>query len=254
MPVSDKAYYPNDCVFEGMSDTGNPCDIIDGVCVETSCSPGYEMINGTCEPCDREFALSYTTGGVCQIAVCVLGYHPNGDQCEPNVMECTAPNAVYAEKTWDFDKKAFGSCMIQECEYGYHVASNACVSDVQPCNVENGIGFKEWDHDNNEWGTCIATKCNPGYTSDPSLTNERTKQCGECRNKYGANGRQAVSSYVEECEIASCMYQGELYNLEYGECVQICPTSEYSDETGSMVWDEGRKKCVRTCNDGYTMW
>ena len=254
VPVSDKAYYPNDCVFEGMSDTGNPCDIIDGVCVETSCSPGYEMINGTCEPCDREFALSYTTGGVCQIAVCVLGYHPNGDQCEPNVMECTAPNAVYAEKTWDFDKKAFGSCMIQECEYGYHVASNACVSDVQPCNVENGIGFKEWDHDNNEWGTCIATKCNPGYTSDPSLTNERTKQCGECRNKYGANGRQAVSSYVEECEIASCMYQGELYNLEYGECVQICPTSEYSDETGSMVWDEGRKKCVRTCNDGYTMW
>ena len=254
VPVSDKAFYPDDCEFEGQSDTGNPCDIIDGVCVEKSCNAGYEMKDGVCVPCDREYALSYKDGGVCQIAECVLGYHPEGDRCVGNIQECTAPNAVSAERTWDNEKNAFGSCMIKECEYGYHVASNACVSDVQPCNIENGSGFKEWNHDLNKWGECVATLCNPGYTNDPSETNEHTKQCGECKNKYSVLGKLAASSYVQGCEIASCMYQGELYNLEYNECVPICPTEEYEDETGTMVWDESRKKCVRTCKEGYTMW
>ena len=125
---------------------------------------------------------------------------------------------------------------------------------MQPCNVENGSGFKEWDSDINDWGECVATMCNPGYTNDPAETNERTKQCGECKNRYSVLGKLAASSYVQGCEIASCLYQGELYNLENNECVPICPTELYEDETGSMVWDEGRKKCVRTCNEGYTMW
>ena len=253
-PVSDKAFYPNECEYEGVSDTGNPCEIIDGECVETMCLGGYEMIDGVCEPCDREYALSYKNTGVCQIAQCVLGYHPIGDRCEPNVQECTAPNAVYAEKTWNTATGAFGSCMIKECEYGYHIASNACVSDIQPCNVENGTGFKEWDSDINDWGKCVATQCNPGYTNDPSETNELTKQCGECKNKYSVMGKLAASSYIQGCEIASCMYQGELYNLENNECVPICPMTEYEDETGTMVWDDVSKKCVRTCNEGYTMW
>ena len=254
VPVSDKAFYPNECEYKGESTTGNPCEIIDGVCVETSCNAGYEMKDGTCVPCDREYALSYKDGGACQVAECVLGYHPNGDKCEVNIQECSAPNAISAERTWDFEKNAFGSCMIKECEYGYHLASNACVSDMQPCNVENGSGFKEWDSDINDWGECVATMCNPGYTNDPAETNERTKQCGECKNRYSVLGKLAASSYVQGCEIASCLYQGELYNLENNECVPICPTELYEDETGSMVWDEGRKKCVRTCNEGYTMW
>lgn len=85
VPVSDKAFYPDDCEFEGQSDTGNPCDIIDGVCVEKSCNAGYEMKDGVCVPCDREYALSYKDGGVCQIAECVLGYHPEGDRCVGNI-------------------------------------------------------------------------------------------------------------------------------------------------------------------------
>ena len=254
IPVADKAFYPEECEYRGESDTGNPCEIIDGVCVETSCNPGYEMKDGICVDCDREYALSYREGGICQVAECVLGYHPNGDKCETNVQSCTAPNAISAERTWDYSKNAFGSCMIKECDYGYHLALNACVSDVQPCNVENGAGFKEWDSAINDWGECVATLCNPGYTNDPSETNEHTKQCGECKNKYSVLGKLAASSYVQGCEIASCMYQGELYNLEYNECVPICPMSEYEDETGTMVWDESRKKCVRTCKEGYTMW
>lgn len=254
VPVSDKAFYPNECKYKGISDNGNPCEIVDGVCIETSCNAGYEMKDGVCVKCNREYALEYKEGGVCLVSKCVLGYHPNGDKCENDVQSCTAPNAVYAEKTWDYSKNAFSSCMIKECEYGYHIALNACVSDVQPCNVENGIGFKEWDYDINDWGKCIATSCNPGYTSDPSQTNEHTKQCGECKNRYSVLGKLAASSYIQECEIASCMYQGELYNLENNECVPICPTSEYEDDTGTMVWDESRKKCVRTCKEGYTMW
>ena len=254
IPVSDKAFYPNECVYEGQSTTGNPCEIVDGVCIETSCNAGYEMKDGVCEKCNRDFAISYKDGGACLVAECVLGYHPNGDQCEPDVQECTVPNAISAERTWDKQKQAFGSCIIKECEYGYHLSSNACVPDVQPCEVENGSGYKEWDTAKNGWGECIATKCNPGYTNDPSETNEHTKQCGECKNRYSVLGKLAASSYVQGCEIASCMYQGELYNLEYNECVPICPMTEYEDETGTMIWDDSRKKCVRTCKDGYTMW
>ena len=255
VPVNDKAFYPNECEYEGRSESGNPCEIIDGVCVETSCNPGYEMKDGVCEPCNRKYAITYKEGGVCQVAECVIGFHPNGDACESNTQECTVPNAVYAEKVWDFKKNTFGSCMVKECEYGFHISSNACVTDMQPCNVENGSGFKEWDSTLNDWGECIATQCNPGYTSDPSQTNERAKQCGECKNKYSVLGKLAASSYVQECEIAACMYQGELYNLENNECVPICPVDEmYEDETGTMIWDDSRKKCVRTCKDGYTMW
>lgn len=254
VPVSEKAFYPNKCEFKGVSDTGNPCEIVDDVCVEVSCNGGYEMVDGKCEPCDVEFALSYKETGVCQVATCVLGYHPNGRACEKDITECSAPNAIYAEQKWDYNLNAFGPCMIKECESEYHLASNACVSDVQPCTVENGIGFKEWNHASKNWGKCIATSCDPGYTNDPSETNERTKQCGECKNKYSILGQLAASSYVQGCEIAACLYQGELYNLDNNECVPICPQEEYEDETGTMVWDQAKKKCVRTCKEGYTMW
>ncbi|MBO8425532.1 MAG: hypothetical protein IAC69_03585, partial [Proteobacteria bacterium] len=93
-------------------------------------------------------------------------------------------------------------------------------------------------------------------TNDPSETNEHGVQCGVCANRFGARGEPAVavSSYVQGCEIASCMYQGELYNLENNECVRICPLKEEEDETGTRVWDPMREKCVTTCNDGYIPW
>ena len=254
IPVNDKAFYPNECEYEGRSETGNPCEIIDGVCVEKSCVGGFIMQDGKCVPCDVEYAITYKPTGICQVAECVIGFHPNGNKCESNIQECTAPNAVYAEREWDFAKQAFGTCTIRECDYGFHLSSNACVADAQPCYVENGTGYKEWDYNLDDWGECVAVSCNPGYTNDPSETNERTKQCGECKNRYSVLGKLAASSYVQGCEIASCMYQGELYNLEYNECVPICPMTEYEDETGTMIWDDSRKKCVRTCKDGYTMW
>ena len=255
MPENDKEYFATECSYKtGISNDGNPCDIIDEVCVETSCKVGYEMKNRICVECNRENAISYKDGGICQIKECVSGFHPVGDRCEPDVQSCTAPNAILAEREWDYKNNSFGPCTIKECDYGYHIASNACVSDVQPCNVENGTGFKEWNASSKKWGDCIATSCAPGYTNDSSESNEPNQQCGECKNKYSVLGKLAVSSYVQGCEIASCMYQGELYNLEYNECVPICPLEEYSDETGSMVWDESRKECVHTCNEGYTMW
>ena len=254
IPVNDKAFYPNECEYEGRSETGNPCEIIDGVCVEKSCVGGFIMQDGKCVPCDVEYAITYKPTGICQVAECVIGFHPNGNKCESNIQECTAPNAVYAEREWDFAKQAFGTCTIRECDYGFHLSSNACVADAQPCYVENGTGYKEWDYNLDDWGECVAVSCNPGYTNDPSETNERTKQCGECKNRYSVLGKLAASSYVQGCEIASCMYQGELYNLEYNECVPICPMTEYEDETGTMIWDDSRKRCVRTCKDGYTIW
>ena len=254
IPINDNEYYPVACQYRGESATGNPCEIKDGVCIEKVCNSDYEMKNGICVPCDREFALSYKPDGNCRVASCVAGYHPKDKECVPDVLECYAPNATYAEQKWNYNTNSFGLCIVKECEPGYHIASNACVSDMQPCEFEHGTGFKEWDYKNQRWGECIATACEPGYTNDSSETNDRVNQCGECKNKYGRNGSIVVSSYIQGCEIASCMYQGELYALENNECIQICPAKEYEDETGTMVWDEGKKKCVRTCKAGYTMW
>ena len=231
---------------------GNPCEIVDGVCTETSCNYNYEMDNGICKPCAREHAISYKQGGNCVVESCANGYHPNGQQCEGDVVECSAPNAVAAKQTWDANKNAFGACMITECEEGYHLGTNTCQVDEQVCELEHGVGVREWNHKTNTWGECIATKCEPGYTNDPSLTNELWKQCGRCNNMYSANGELAVSSYVQGCEIAACLYQGELYALENNECRLICDT--YSDETGSRRWNASRKKCERTCEPGYTSW
>ncbi len=252
VPVEDTVFYPFECEFTGRSQTGNPCDIVNGTCIETSCNHNFELINGICTPCARENAISYKQGGNCVIESCVSGFHPNGQVCEANVIECSAPNAIASTQKWDSNKNAFGECIITECADGYHLGSNACQANEQVCELEHGIGVREWNHNTNKWGECVATECDPGYTNDSSLTNEGWKQCGRCNNMYSANGELAVSSYVKGCEIASCMYQGELYNLENNECRLICDT--YSDETGSRKWNASRKKCEHTCAPGYVTW
>lgn len=256
-PVQPTVFWPAQCEFTGTSDSGNPCDIVDGKCRETSCNSDYEMDDGVCVPCNRDHALGYQDTGNCFVSLCELGYHPNDKSCEENVQVCTAPNAVSATMTWNPATKSFGPCTITECDGGFHVASNACVSDVQPCSVENGTGTKEWNHATNKWDACIADTCEPGYTTDPSEQDPRyTTQngCGVCANKYAEDGEIAASTYVRGCEIASCMYQGEKYNLDGNHCELICSVTGYSDETGTMKWDNARKKCVRTCEPGYTAW
>ena len=251
IPVSETAFWPTDCQFKGVSNNGNNCEIIDGVCVENSCRGDYEMIDGRCAPCNRPHALTYNMNiGNCNVTSCEIGYHPYGQSCEQNIKECSVPNAVSAQERWDERKKAFGPCTVIECESGHHIAANTCVPDVQPCTVENGTGVHEWNHDTNKWNACVATSCNPGYTNDPSETNDANAECGRCANMFGVNGERAASSYVRGCEIASCMYQGEIYNLENNECKPIC--TEDSDDTGTRK--RVGNKCVSTCNAGYTAW
>ena len=254
IPKNETEYHPNECSYRYESETGNPSVIKNGKCVETACKPNYEMINGKCQLCNRENALTYLPEGNCRIETCMSGYHPNGERCDSDVAECRAPKATVALQSWDYTLKAYGVCVIYACEDGYHIASNTCVADVQECSVENGVGVKEWNWATGGWGECEATHCNPGFTNDPALTNERTKQCGHCKNKFSVKGEIAVSSYVEECEIASCMYQGEMYNLDNNECHPICDVNGYEDETGYMKWNPSRRKCERTCKEGYSMW
>ncbi len=264
--VNGTEQYPTECQYTGESDTGNPCEIVDGTkCVEKHCNPDYELIGGRCEPCDRDNAILYADGANCSITLCMTGFHPtpDGRACVENVQECPAADAIYAEQVWDFNLKAFGKCTIKECIDGYHLTSNACVLDERPCTIERGgvkigSGVQQWNEAAQKWGECVAETCTAGYTNDPSLTNEHGVECGECKNRFSVLGEVAVSSYLPggNCEIASCMYQGELYNLDTAsnECVPICDINGYSDETGSMIWDPSRKKCVRTCNEGYVMW
>jgi hypothetical protein len=222
--------------------------------VESGCKNNYEMIAGKCELCNRANALSYKTSGNCEIASCVAGYHPNGRVCEENVQACAAPRATEAYMTWNSSAGAFGSCIIKTCEDGYHLSSNACVMNDQACVIENGAGVKEWNVNTGAWGECQVVSCNAGYTSDRTLTNELSKPCGQCRNKFGILGDPAASSYVQECEIAACMYQGELYNLDNNECVPICDIGGYEDDTGTMIWNSSAGKCDRQCKDGFAMW
>ena len=261
-PTNDKAYYGEKCEFStGTSETGNPCDIVYDdargvyVCVETSCKYDFEMVNGKCQYCARENAIEYKPNGNCVVALCVSGYHPYGQSCEENIVACDAPNAVAAERRWNDRANAYGECIITECEDGYHVAANACQLNIEVCELPHGVGERIWNTSTNKWGDCIATKCDPGYTNDPTQTGEQWQQCGRCNNMYAAYGTEiAVSSYVEECEIASCMYEGEKYVLEGNECVLKC--TEKVDETGHRYWDESRKKCVHECNydRGYINW
>lgn len=254
IPVNERAYYANQCEYKGVDEEGNPCDIDDGACVTTSCKPSYEMIGGKCVACNRDHALSYKTTGNCMVESCEAGWHPYGQSCETDITECPAPNALRAEKQWDYKKNSYGICLIKECEDGFHISSNACVADVQECVVEHGIGEKEWNHTTNTWGECVATSCDPGFTNDPYETNEPTKQCGHCKNKFGVKGELAASSYSRGCTISACMYQGEMYNLENNECNPICDVNGYEDETGTMKWNPVTHKCERKCKEGYVMW
>ena len=256
IPVEPQAFYPATCNFTGLSVTGNPCDIVNGRCVEKTCNSGFEMIDGVCMACVRENATAYT--GNCQITSCIQGYHPNagGLECVDDVRECLPPNAERAIQTWNPKIQAFGGCVILECVDGYHVSesANACVLDEQTCTVEHGVGTKEWDSITNTWGKCVATHCDPGYTNDPSETNDTAAACGRCRNYYSILGTPAASSYVRECEIASCMYQGELYILRDNECEPICDINGREDDTGYMKWNPKTGKCDRSCKAGYSMW
>ena len=219
------------------------------------CGQGYELVGGECEACVRENALSYKDTGDCSVESCVIGYHPNNDQCEPDILDCTpqAPHATYAEQKWVASRGAYGICTIKSCEEGYHLASNACVLDEQVCEIEHGTGMKVWNYTTKSWGPCIATSCAAGYTNDPIEKNNASQQCSECRNKFSTLGEVAAQAYITGCEIASCFYQGEKYNLDNNECVPICD-QPYSDETGSLRWNERTKKCERTCNPGYVSW
>ena len=235
------------------------------------CPTGEYSVNGICEPCDEGTVPNATMNGcepcpagtfwdnyVC--VPCPNGYTSNPgatseDQCfsrceetqhfihgvcDENVIDCTAPNAVIATRTWNALLRAYESCQIQECEEGYHIASNACVLDERLCDILNGRGTQTWN--GTEWGTCDVTQCNPGFEISGNT-------CTECANRR-VNDEIAVSSYASECEIATCMYQGQKYVLENNECRPICEDTE--DDTGTKHWDG--TKCVRTCNPGYKMW
>lgn len=216
----------------------------------TACEPcpaGTYWENGICEPCPEDYSSVPGSVGLdaCFLAACPTGQHIAHGACEDDVIICDAPYAATATRTWNPRLGAYGSCQIQECEDGYHVASNACVPNDQLCNVANGRGERVWN--GTQWGNCVVTECDPGFEPNASNT-----ACGRCGNYMGADGQPAVSSYITGCEIATCMYQGQKYALENGECRPICETA--SDDTGSKHWDNTTKKCVRTCNPGYKMW
>ena len=248
----DKVYYGYQCTYDCETLLGAPCEIVDNTCKEIKCPNAYEYVDYECRPCQRENALSFADMPGCNPEVCESGFHPGANGCYGDSIPCVAANATQAHRQWDSVRNVYGLCTIIECADGYHLVDNVCLPNTGACTLANGIGMREWDFDKNEWGPCVASSCNPGYTNDSSLTDEVGQECGRCFNAYDEYGNLAVSTYVRECEIATCMYQGELYTLENNECRLIC--GEYSDETGRRYWDSSRKKCIHECMPGFTRW
>ena len=247
----------NNCVAKSCNkgyylDNGKCTKCPDGSnCNETgtviSCEYDYELINGICQPCNREHAESYKTNGNCVIEKCTTGYHPNGQTCETDNKSCSAPNAKSATQTWNATTKVFGACIIEQCTDGYHLADNICQTNTESCKLDNGIGTRTWNTKSNKWGTCIVNKCNPGYEM-------KNNDCTECDNMRDDQGNIAVSTYIQGCEIGACMYQGELYTLnkKTKKCILIC--EEEQDATGRRQWNPNTGRCEHTCNPGYTPW
>ena len=169
----------------------------------------------------RENYIKSLISNESQVIKCIAGMRPDGDICVPGSEECKITNALVAEMVWDETSGDYGKCIVKECVSGYHIASNQCVPDTRTCDVENGSGFQEWNYDTNTWNECIVTSCEPGYTNDRFESDTPNKPCGRCRNAYDKEGNIAVSTYVRECEIGACMYQGELYALENNECCNL---------------------------------
>ncbi len=227
-------YYEAPCVAETQQ-----CRILSVIC-----DAGYYQDGTKCEPCPENYSSIRGAVGVdaCFLVSCPDGQHVEYGECKDDVIPCDAPNATNASRKWNETLRAYGSCIVAACETNYHVASNACTADTRACAVEGGRGEQVWD--GNKWGDCEITQCNPGF-----IDNGNT--CVECPNRR-VDGEIAVSSYATECEIASCMYQGQKYALEGDRCEPIC--NKPDDGTGHMEWNESQKKCVRTCNPGYKMW
>jgi hypothetical protein len=226
-----------------------------GACVETSCYAGYQLSGGQCSECNRENALTYKQGAVCNIDTCRAGYHTDdGASCVSNVKPCVLPNAAVAQSVWANGQ--YGACAALACESGYTLFKNACVRKVQACTIANGVGYQEWigSDQSGSWGECQVDHCNPGYTGDPSETSEKSKPCGVCNNKYSSLGEVAVAAYTAGCEIATCLYPGELYDLDNNECIPICPAAGTSDESGTAKWNPATKKCDISCGPGYLKW
>ncbi len=220
-----------------------------------TCLKGYYLPaqTVTCIICESD---SYCDGGtfIIQqksqgIKLCPYGQKSpagstNISQCYADAQECFIEHATMAHRHWDYDKNAYGKCIAEECEAEYHLEANACVSDKQPCSTQNGTGIKIWNSTTLQYGNCTETECKPGYTIS-------SEQCVPCDNMYVDN-EIAVSTYSNECEIATCMYQGEKYILDNNECVPICET--VTDKSGSRHWDKNSKRCVHECNAGWTKW
>lgn len=272
-PNDTRVNYEFQCEYTCVSETGNPGHVENGVCKEDSCRPEFEfkLVNGisVCTRCNRENAITYSAGGNCIIETCAFGYHKIDNECIPDEVPCTVANAISAYKVWQNGK--LGECIPRECNDRFHIDGKSCVSDIADCNIKNdqgsviGSGKKEWDSVHNRWGECdIDFECIAGYTDDPYESNEPTKKCGECRNKYGVmvrdhNGKWdniAVAYYTGDtgCTIGACKYQGQMYNLEGNECVPICDVNGYSDETGSMEWNWKNEVCAFKCEEGYSPW
>ncbi len=221
-------------------------------CYKACSSTGMNIPNSTSitPVTDKVYWTSNAYPACAFTIACSTGYHlessSTSSACVLDEVVCnTDPNA-----------SAFNAnCEPTKCKFGYHLENKQCISNRMPCPITNGTGVKEWMSDNisgGKWTQCTADSCEAGYTSDRSLTNEK-KPCGICRNMRNASGEIVVSSWKNtNCEISTCMYQGERYRLSNNECIPICDTNE--DDTGTMRWDSISKKCERTCKPGFTSW
>jgi hypothetical protein len=240
---------------------------------------GFGLGGGECKDCmtldPNSHALLHrkSNDGVCWIALCETKYHLDGNTCvldrdndEGQTSACVIDHGA-GFREWENKNGiwGWGGCKVESCDAGYHKEGNACAPDKKPCDITGkdgnivGNGGMEWNAEWGRWGECVPEKCNLGYTSDKSLTNEWSVPCGRCKNYLGGDGEPAVSTWslvagAPDCAIGFCMYEGEKYKFEDGECIPICERRK--DETGEITgFNPVTKTCDRSsCEAGYKPW
>ena len=258
IPKELEVIEPNDCVYTKCKNNNLIGTINNNKCETSQCPTGEKMRNGVCVKCKIENATKYKENGLleCEVEECSKGYHPTTEGCESDIRECKYTGDSQINKSYQhYINGSWGFCKIEDCNNGYHLEENVCIEDTKDCTIENGRGTKTYDKIKKVWGKCRITSCDPGYTSDIRKKNGgNIDECGICSNRYGIDGEEAVSSYINECDIASCMYQGSKYKLSKNKdrCEPVCQEGE--DDTGSVIWNAISGSCEITCKDGYISW
>ncbi len=235
----------------GISDCYKPCETITitgGKRVPSSDKAYYNTQCAYTIQCDND-------GGDCD-----MGFHPDGDNCVPNVQECNGGNGFqfYNDGTFSTCYVSSSSCGSNETLIGRGYSCNGtpygeCMTNGVPCTSKlntttcNGDGTISGNATLNNDGTynLSACECNRNATITNGQAGER------CLFNTTTNDFSRDCTYnITSCNSGYCLQNGECKtipdnyyknNTNNKDCVQ-CPAGSFrSGSETDCTWDSRTK-------------